>query len=93
MSISYAIGLACVPQSPIYDESTLVQLTDWCHQATSHFLSQFNPNLCHHMTSLGHSELIIANQRNLKDFTRLSICALPGGARYHRVLGHMQAWG
>ena len=30
----------------------------WCHQATSHCLSQCWPRPCHHMTSLGHNELM-----------------------------------
>ena len=29
----------------------------WCYQAANHYLSQFDPFLCHHMVSLGHNEL------------------------------------
>ena len=46
------------------DQSTLVQVMAWCRQATSHYLSQcwpswpnVDPDLCHHMASLGHDEL------------------------------------
>ena len=38
------------------DKSTLVQVMAWCHQATSHCLSQCWP-LCHHMASLSHNKL------------------------------------
>ena len=37
------IGLRWVPQSPIDDKSTLVQVMAWCRQATSHYLSQYWP--------------------------------------------------
>ena len=30
----------------------------WCHHEAIHYLSQCQPDLCHHMASLGHSELI-----------------------------------
>ena len=36
---SSEIGLRWVPHNPIYNKSTLVQATAWCHQATSHYLS------------------------------------------------------
>ena len=39
------------------NKSTLVQVMAWCRQATSHYLSQVDPDLCHHMASLGSSEL------------------------------------
>ena len=35
---------------------TLVQVIAWCHQAPSHYLSQFRLRLCCHMPSLGHNE-------------------------------------
>ena len=44
-------------QNSINDKSTMVQVTAWCHQATSHYLSQCWPSFCHHMVSLGHNEL------------------------------------
>ena len=33
-------GLRQVPQNPIDNKSTLVQVMAWCHQAPSHYLSQ-----------------------------------------------------
>ena len=42
-SIFYEIGLRWVPQEPIDDKSTLVQVMAWCRQATSHYLSQCWP--------------------------------------------------
>ena len=40
------------------DRYAMVQVMAWCHQATSHYLSQCWPDLdpCHHMASLGHNE-------------------------------------
>ena len=38
-------------------KSTLVQAMAWCRQATSHYLSHVDPDLCRHMASLGHNEL------------------------------------
>ena len=40
-------------------KSTLAQVMVWCHQATSHYLSQCwpKPTVCFHMASLGHNEL------------------------------------
>ena len=40
------------------DRSTLVQVMAWCHQATSHYLTNVDPDLCRHMASLGLNELI-----------------------------------
>ena len=42
---------------PFDYKSALVQVMAWCHQATSHYLSQCWPRSCRHMTSLGHNEL------------------------------------
>ena len=36
-------GLRWALQSPIDDKSTLVQVMAWCHQATSHYMSQCWP--------------------------------------------------
>ena len=43
------------------DKSALVQVMAWCHQATSHYLSQYWPR----SMSLGHNELIIKIQWSL----------------------------
>ena len=43
-----------MPQNLIDEKSTLVQVMAWCHQATSHYLSQFWPRS---MVSLGHNVL------------------------------------
>ena len=39
-SNSYEIALWSMPENPTDDKSTLVQVMAWCHQATSHYLSQ-----------------------------------------------------
>ena len=41
--ISYEIALRWMPQDFADDKSTLVQVMAWCHQATSHYLSQCWP--------------------------------------------------
>ena len=51
------IALRWMPQNPINEKSTLIQVMDWCGQATNHYLSQSWSNLCCHMASLGHNEL------------------------------------
>ena len=45
--------------APHNDKSTVVQVMDWCHQATSHYLTWANvvPDLFQHMTSLDQPEL------------------------------------
>ena len=53
------IGTRWVPQNPNDDKSTLVQVMAWCRQTTDHYLSQFDPNVCHHMVPPGHNELSI----------------------------------
>ena len=37
-------------------KSTSVQVMAWCPQTTNHYLSRCLPNLCRHLTSLGHNE-------------------------------------
>ena len=39
------------------DESLLVQVMAWCHQATGHNWANVDTVLCHHMASLGPNEL------------------------------------
>ena len=41
--ISYEIALRWMPQDLTDDKSTLIQVMAWCHQATSHYLSQCWP--------------------------------------------------
>ena len=41
--ISYEIALRWMPQDLTDDKSTLVQVMAWCHQTTSHYLSQCWP--------------------------------------------------
>ena len=41
--ISYEIALRWIPIDLTDDKSTLVQVMAWCHQATSHYLSQCWP--------------------------------------------------
>ena len=58
---SWALALRWMPLNLFDDEkSTLVQVMAWCHQAASHFSSQWHyvdPDLCHDMASLGHGPL------------------------------------
>ena len=44
------------------DKSTWVQVMAWCHQATSHYLSQCWPVLSHHMVLLGNNGLTYQNK-------------------------------
>ena len=46
--ISCEIELRQMPQNLTNEKSTLVQVMAWCHEATSHYLSQCGPELCHH---------------------------------------------
>ena len=55
--ISCEIALIWMSLGFTDDQSTLVQVMAWCRQATSHYLNHVDPDLCHHMASLGHSEL------------------------------------
>ena len=56
-SICCKIVLKWMQMDHIDGKSTLVPVMAWCHQATSHYLSQLWPDLCRHMASLGHNEL------------------------------------
>ena len=46
--ISCEIVLRQMPQNLTNEKSTLVQVMAWCREATSHYLSQCLPELCHH---------------------------------------------
>ena len=39
------------------DKRKLVQIMTWCRRATSHYLNQFDPEICRYMGSQGHNEL------------------------------------
>ena len=54
LSTSYKLFLRWVPQDPINDRSTLVQLIAWCSQTSVNF----DQDPCRHMASLAHSESI-----------------------------------
>ena len=66
--ISYEIALRWMPQGLTHDKSTLVQVMAWCHQATSHYLSQcwprsMSPNGVtrpHWVNSLRHGNICIS---------------------------------
>ena len=47
---------------PTNEKSALVQVMAWCHQATNNYLSNVEPDLCRHMSSLGHNELNISEK-------------------------------
>ena len=51
------IALKWMPQNLTNKKSTLVQVMVWCRQATSLTWANVDPDLCHHMASLGHTEL------------------------------------
>ena len=62
--------LSCrrMPQNPFDDKSTLVQVMAWCHQATSHYLSQCWPRSMSqygvtrpHWVKPCHAEFILRN--------------------------------
>ena len=59
--ISCEIALIWMSMDFTDDQSTLVQVMAWCHQATSHYLTvtwaNVDPDLCCHMAPLGHNEL------------------------------------
>ena len=55
--IACQIALRWMPLDLTNEKSTLVQVMAWCHQATSHYQCQFDPDICRHMASLGHNEL------------------------------------
>ena len=60
----YDNALWCIPWN-LTDQSTLVQVMAWCHQATTCQAitwSNVDPYLCHCMASLGHNELISFGQ-------------------------------
>ena len=56
ISTYYEIALRWMPQDFTDGESTLVQVMAWCHQATSHYLSQC---WTRSMASIGHNELSV----------------------------------
>ena len=41
----------------LIDNTPLVQVMAWYRQATSHHLDHVEPDLCRHMSPLGHEEL------------------------------------
>ena len=52
-----------MPQNPIDDKSSLVQVMVWSCQVTSHYLANGDPDLCWHMASLGHDKLIVVGTK------------------------------
>ena len=55
---THEIALGRMPQNIIKENSILIQVMAWCCQATSRYLSQSWPRLCHHILSIGHNGLI-----------------------------------
>ena len=63
--ISWEIALRWMPLNLADHKSKSIQVMAWCHQATSHYLSQCWPVLCCHMAaSLGHNKLMTTTRRN-----------------------------
>ena len=57
MDTSREIALMWLPQNTFDDKTKLAQVKAWCRQATSNYLTYFNPDLCRHIASLIHNEL------------------------------------
>ena len=53
LSISSEIELKWMPQDLTEEKSTLVWVMAWCRQAASHYLTNVDQVLKHHMESLG----------------------------------------
>ena len=64
------IGFRWMPQIPIDDKSTLVQVMAWCHQATSHYL-----NLCwlRYVSSYGVTRPQWLNSGNIMKSCKISL--------------------
>ena len=61
LSIDGEIVLGWTRQDRADDKSALVQVMAWCRKSTSRFTCAYvEQNLCPHMTSLGHHELIFS---------------------------------
>ena len=59
MSSLREIILKLMPQKLFDGKSTLVQVMAWCHQeAQANTWANVDPDLCHHMASWGHDELM-----------------------------------
>ena len=56
MSTSCEIALRWMPWSTFYDKSILIQVIAWCRQTIN--WSNVDPDLHHHMVSIGHNELV-----------------------------------
>ena len=69
---SYDNALRWMPQDLTDDKSTLVQVMAWCHQATSHYLSQCWLIPCRLMASLGQNELTYSLPPSLVNHSGLS---------------------
>ena len=57
MSTSWEIAFRWKPQNNFDGKSTLVQVIDWCHQATGLPWVKVDPDLCHHMPGQGRNKL------------------------------------
>ena len=59
-NVFHDIVLRCLSLDFIGDKLILIQAMAWCHQTTGNYmLGNIDPDLCHHMASLGYSELTI----------------------------------
>ena len=59
--ISCEIALIWMSLDFTDDQSTLVQVMAWCRQAKAITWANVDPDLCHQIASLGHSELILSD--------------------------------
>ena len=55
---SCEIALIWMSLDKNYEKSTLVQVMAWCGQAEAITSANVDPDLCRHMASLGHNELM-----------------------------------
>ena len=63
-NISLRISIRWMPCDLTNEKSILNLVMPWCHQATSPYLSQADPDLCCHIASIGHKELIVKTIAN-----------------------------
>ena len=59
------IALGWMPLNTFDDESTLAQVMAWCCKQQAITWGIVDPDLCHHLVSLGHNELTVNNLVNM----------------------------
>ena len=93
--ISCEIALIWMSLDFTDDQSTLVQVMAWCHQATSHFFKQCLPRSQCHMVSPGQNELIDVMALVLEDIRQniIVFCNISWiWTEYEKKIKNMQFW-